>query len=224
MKTKKKFNLLCVLLLAVFAASAIWDVTYELKDYVNAFQRGWEAGGERYEHPGIRHFFRGEYKVVSPKKWDVAMKNNVTGKMDSVQFTEIYVKSPTTHDLNLRLLISGGIGMPFIIAYIILIPLALYIFIRLILRINRGERFNGRTTSSLRLLGWLFLVMFISETVIYLLDSWAFPLPDYSGLEVTERARSYSGVSTLVISLLMFIVAQFFDMGQKLKEEQDLTI
>lgn len=100
---------------------------------------------------------------------------------------------------------------------------AIYLFVRLILAVNRQDIFQWRNVRRLRRLGIALSVCYGCTLGIAYLTyqevKEAFALPGYS-LELGEATE----VTTLVLGLCALLVAEVFAIGLKMKEEQDLTI
>ena len=97
------------------------------------------------------------------------------------------------------------------------------LFLKLIVRVNRGHVFEWRNVRLLRWLGGLQLVACIVVTAQQI----------YGASVVSSQFRvegfapdyfSYVSVLELSIGLVALIAAEIFAIGLKMKEEQDLTI
>ena len=94
------------------------------------------------------------------------------------------------------------------------------VFIRLVLAVNRGEDFGESATRRLRLMGWYIIAIYLGEWLLLAFDT----TPDvaYAGYDVSLHSEIDSML--LVIGLGLLMVSQLFAVGQKMKEENDLTI
>ena len=100
---------------------------------------------------------------------------------------------------------------------------ALVLFVRIIVAINRSDIFNWLNVRRLRRLGLLLIIDFgctclsayltlCSLREVFALEHYELDLPDTVN------------ITTLMLGLVAFIVAEVFAIGLKMKEEQDLTI
>ena len=94
------------------------------------------------------------------------------------------------------------------------------VFIRLVLAVNRGEDFGESATRRLRLMGWYIIAIYLGEWLLLAFDTT--PAVAYAGYDVSLHSEIDSML--LVIGLGLLMVSQLFAVGQKMKEENDLTI
>ena len=108
------------------------------------------------------------------------------------------------------------------LVYALLIAIVV-LFLKLIVRVNRGMVFEWRNVRLLRWLGGIELAGSIVTTVIQIYGASIISgqfgvggfVPDYF---------SYVSVMELTVGLVALIVAEIFAVGLKMKEEQDLTV
>jgi len=106
---------------------------------------------------------------------------------------------------------------------IISMLLAIFIFIKLMISINKSIIFNWRNVRRLRWLGGSLILGFICLLIPMCMMSFVlsdvFSLKGYS-LQMSE----FITVTNLVLGLSALIVGEVFAIGLRMKEEQDLTI
>ena len=214
---KKRLNILCLL---VFVAVAIGFIPV-----VYGLGLGFSAGltsGESGDVSTLEQMVSAEAVNLMPvgagELSAGTIRNELSGDTVAIWPERIYV--------------GGTIGYPawfewaygacrLLAAMSLLVIVVL--FLKLIVRVNRGRVFEWSNVRLLRWLGGIELVASIVTTVFQIygasLASGQFAVkgfaPDYF---------SYISVMELTIGLVALIVAEIFAVGLKMKEEQELTI
>lgn len=213
---KKRLNILCMMVFVVIGIGMmplVYGMTlgakaglesaengpHDLDAMVNAESvRLMPVGIHRLEHGSIRNELTGEDVTVWPENILVSTAIEYPGWYDVARTA------------------SRVLAFAAILAVVVL-------FLKLIVRVNRGHVFEWRNVRLLRWLGWLQLVACIVVTALQIYGAGVVNgqfrvrgyAPDYF---------SYVSVLELMIGLVALIAAEIFAIGLKMKEDQDLTI
>jgi len=213
---KKRLNILCVLVFVVMAIGTV-PFAYALG---LGFVMGMEQSGkpvseidrmagapQLYLMPG--HVARVDHATVS---------NAVDGKAVAVWPESVSVDIAVDYPVWYKPvnIVVQVLGFAAVIAIAVL-------FLKLIVRVNRGSVFEWRNVRLLRWLGSLELAASIVLTAMQMYG--ASVVSSQFGVEgFTTDYFSYLSATELSIGLVALIAAEIFAIGLKMKEEQDLTI
>ena len=213
---KKRLNVLCVLVFVIIGIGLMPFVYW----MAVGMKAGYESSPERVTDidavmnaetvrlmpVGISHLEHG------------TIRNDVTGEQVALWPQNIAVSAgvdyPGWYDVVNTLATVLGV-----VAVIVVVVL----FLKLILRVNRGYVFEWRNVRLLRWLGGIQLAASIVVTLLQIYGasvvSGQFRVSGY----VTDYF-SYVSVLELSIGMVALIAAEIFAIGLKMKEEQELTI
>ena len=213
---KKRLNVLCVLVFVIigigFMPFVYWMAVgmkagYESSpDHVRDIDAAMNAETVHLMPVGIGHLEHG------------TIRNDVTGEQVALWPQNIAVSAgvdyPGWYDVVNTL--ATVLGVAAVIVVVVL-------FLKLILRVNRGYVFEWRNVRLLRWLGGIQLAASIVVTLLQIYGasvvSGQFRVSGY----VTDYF-SYVSVLELSIGMVALIAAEIFAIGLKMKEEQELTI
>lgn len=100
---------------------------------------------------------------------------------------------------------------------------AIYLFIRLIIAVNKGDIFVWHNVRRLRRLGIALILCYVCTLAIYYLG-YSDVAQVFSNSQYSYSLMQATEVTTLVLGLISLLIAEVFAIGLKMKEEQDLTI
>lgn len=217
---KRRLNILCLLVILVMSYS-IFESTYYLG---SAFMSGFRASFKEEMHRNPKRL--DEISGMKPIELfpdDFAnLKDSVynakSGKFVPALYNKLAVSVEMEPDIWLRLatLLSAFLDVFTSI-------LAVILFVKLIISINKSQIFDWQNVRRLRWLGGVLILSFICSTIpicsAYYELSGVFEVPGYS-------LTIYGTISflTLILGLMSLIVGEIFAIGLKMKEEQELTI
>ncbi len=218
MTTKRKFNLYCILLLAAVAFSLFTAA----QKFATGFSQGWkDATIEMQRSAGTANYEAYELTLQAndPRRCELTLTNTATGKTDSLRVSQamawVSTKERPTESLPVI------VGKLVLIALVPLCFIAFWVvFIRLVWAVNRGDDFGTSTTRRLRLMGWLLIGQYASEWIFQLLTLP--PAISYEGYQVSPSMDT--DPMLLVSGIGLLVVSQLFAVGQRMKEENELTI
>lgn len=218
---KKRLNILCVL---VFVAIGIGFLPF-IYAMGQGFLAGWEqadsptdgrsaqslatmldapevhlmpVGGHNLESATVRNAVSGTDVSLWPERCSVDV---------AVEFPGWFSAAQTMTQL---------LAIVCMIAIVVL-------FLKLIIRVNRGQVFEWRNVRLLRWLGGLELGGSIVTTAIQIYGA-SIINSQFSISGFATDYFSYISVTELSIGLVALIAAEIFAIGLKMKEEQDLTV
>ena len=213
---KKRLNVLCVLVFVIIGIGLMPFVYW----MAVGMKAGYESSPERVRDidaamnaetvhlmpVGISHLEHG------------TIRNDVTGEQVALWPQNIAVSAgvdyPGWYDVVNTL--AAVLGVAAVVVVVVL-------FLKLILRFNRGYVFEWR---NVRLLRWLGGIQLAASIVVTLLQIYGASV--VSGqFRVSGYATdyfSYVSVLELSIGMVALIAAEIFAIGLKMKEEQELTI
>ncbi len=213
---KKRLNVLCVLVFVIIGIGLMPFVYW----MAVGMKAGYESSPERVRDidaamnaetvhlmpVGISHLEHG------------TIRNDVTGEQVALWPQNIAVSAgvdyPGWYDVVNTL--AAVLGVAAVVVVVVL-------FLKLILRVNRGYVFEWR---NVRLLRWLGGIQLAASIVVTLLQIYGASV--VSGqFRVSGYATdyfSYVSVLELSIGMVALIAAEIFAIGLKMKEEQELTI
>ncbi len=211
---KKRLNILCVLVFVVMAIGTVpfayalglgfvmgveqGSTSSEIDRMANAPQLYVMPHASRIDHATVRNAVDGKEVAVWPELVSVDLAVDYPGWYKPVN------------------MFAQTLGVIAIAAIAVL-------FLKLIVRVNRGYVFEWRNVRLLRWLGALELAGSLMLTVMQMygasIVSAQFRIKGFS----TEYF-SYISATELSIGLVALIAAEIFAIGLKMKEEQELTI
>lgn len=217
---KRKFNFYCLLLLSALVLSFvanIRNITYEMRLGAHDAMEKSEADRRNGEQWIITRL---DLQQQDLDKWPYTLRNTQTGHIDSLQITQARIKSKvSTERIFPRVLSVVGIGFIAVVGILAIIAF-IVIFVRLLLAVNRGEDFSKTMTWRIRILGKLLLLFFACDILFSLLmglDSL-----QYAGYKV--RLSGSPDFDSFIIGSGLLLFSHLFAIGQKMKEDQELTI
>ena len=224
MKTKKKFNILSILLLIAFFAANVADFMSDFNYAMMSMSDGAEEANNEYDSPRGQTYYYDFFNVRPNHRYDIAARNTKTGKIDSLQIIAVHAKVTGTEEINKRDTIFSIVGFFIFIPIFFCTIYFLYIFVRLVWSVNKGEGFSKNTTHRLKVLGWLCLALFCLEIFETIAINYRNGLVDYAQYPISGTYETFPDFLLLILFFAFLLFAQFFELGQKMKEEQDLTI
>jgi len=106
--------------------------------------------------------------------------------------------------------------------YIALIVWFLVCFVKIIIRVNKGENFSDEVTHRLNKMGWISIALYFTEWVVYI--GTYFDESRIISFKEYEMVMETPNYVTLWIGLGLLIFSQLFKIGTQMKQEQELTI
>ncbi len=222
---KRKFNIYCILLLVAIAFGFCLNIYHNADDLALGFRDGWHsAEAQESFDEGKNNMKQISYiklKAKNDNKFLTAVKNNVTGQMDSIQVGRVRIATSAG---------NNGKTLPSIVIELFSAPLFLccaigfwVVFLKIILAVNKGKAFDKKTDWKIKLMGIFSIGLYISEWGItyvdYLESSKMFKI---SGYDISFN--NYPSCYLLYLGIGMLILSQLLSIGRKMKEEQELTI
>lgn len=215
----RKFNFYCILLLIAVAFS----LSSAAVDFVKGFKQGLadanvmvqdQQRGCSYESYDLN------LQSNNPARRELAMVNQATGQTDSLRISEVtaWIATDAQHEKSGWALLGECVVLLAMLGCFLVFWV---VFVRLVLAVNRGDNFNASVVRSLRLMGWLILAIYAGEWLAHLFGMP--PAVDYEGYTVTSSSIDCDNM-LLVVGIGLQVVSQLFAVGQKMKEENDLTI
>lgn len=215
---KRKFNFYCLLLLGAVALS----LCSAAQSFVEGFSSGltdaaiesqYGAGDNQYEPYTLN------LHSDNPARRDLALYDTQSHRIDSLRVSKATVWIPAKPSDGTRLpLLLGATAV--LLAVLGCFIAFWVIFVKLVLAVNRGADFGHAITQCLRWMGRLLIAMYAGEWA-----SWAISLPpalSYQGYTVTSTADCDHML--LVSGIGLLVISQLFAVGQRMKEENELTI
>jgi hypothetical protein len=216
---KKKLNILCVIVMLVLTYSVI-DAAY----YVGTgFKAGIELGSnKRLAKVKKQELMHLQVVSVLPKHMSNILSDSIynakTGKYIPVSYGQLAISVDTHPSMVVRIMSALASLTDFIVTI-----WAVVLFIRIIIAINKSDIFNWRNVRRIRRLGIMLIIGFSCTLFVTLLTAYSvkevFASDNYS-LYMTDMVK----ITSLVLGITAFIVAEVFAIGLKMKEDQDLTI
>lgn len=159
--------------------------------------------------------------ALMPEKFGAcndSVYNEKSGTYIPATYAQMVILLPTQTNIWLSLFSQMFLAFSLIPAL-----LAIVLFTKLIVSINKSDIFNWKNVSRLRWIGGSLILNFLCTAIPLFI----------AGYELSEvfALRGYSlhqadlvSTTTLVLGIASLIVAEVFAIGLKMKEEQDLTI
>lgn len=214
---KKKLNIFCVIMFIILAVDACLLIGASVQSFVSGFQAGYNEAAQT-EAP------TGEVVTLSVLPTELSSDNAFKGTDKSTGKTyeawPMHLMTKASVDRGIAAKALGGIaGLAVIAAGVA----SIVVFIRFIIGINRNEVFAPRTIRRLRLIGWMFGIMCAGQLVNGLVN-----LSTYSGIFMqhgyTLNYIDFIPFDGLIFAVFLFIMAEVFTIGARMKEEQELTV
>ena len=211
---KRRLNILCLLVVLVLSYSLLETGYYVIV--------GLNAGIEMSQTPeGLKQAAGMKAVSLAPSDFSQLQDSVYNVKTNSyvpAMYGQLVVSVPVEKNFQ-SMLIAFAIQMLGIVASVI----AVIMFIKLIVSINRSLIFDWRNVRRLRWLGIMLILHYLCGLLPFLMAGWeleaVFALRGY-----TLHQSSLASILTLVLGIVSLIVAEVFAIGLKMKEEQDLTI
>lgn len=213
---KKRLNILCVLVFVV-VAMGFWPFVYA---FTLGFQTGWESNdGAGTELDRMVNGSRVHLIVARTNDLGSGtIRNEVTGEEVCMWPERIVVDQPVDESAWFKV-VNMVVHLMVYAALIVMVVL----FLKLIVRVNRGQVFEWRNVKLLRWLGAIILTGSVVTTALQVYEAYeASKVFAVSGFR--PDYFSFVSVMELTVGLVALIVAEIFAVGLKMKEEQDLTI
>ena len=216
---KRRLNILCVLVMLVLGYSVFESTIYLGSAMIDGARAGYndaKNGGQ------LRRDVSGMKAVVLFSDDFANLKDSVfnekSGAFVPVGYSQLAVNVETEPNIWLKLISTLSS-----LLYLVISIVAVVLFVKFIISINRSCIFEWVNVRRLRWMGAALVLSFICSTVPFATAfyelSGVFQVPGYS-------LTIYGAISslTLVLGLMSLIVAEVFAIGLRMKEEQDLTI
>lgn len=208
---KTKLNILCILLLVVFAGCIYNGV-------LNGLQGSKDATRGDIKHRQKPLFYANVIPTEGNELNDSIPSIIEEGKFLKYHIASIKVEQENTPKNKVTTILIGIMALPFSLMTLA----ALYCFIKLILSIRKKDIFNPSNVFRMRFISATLIVASIVKTLIrYLNNDIATQSIHLPGYEI--RAMQIPWYMFLV-ALLLAVFAEIYAQAIKLKEEQDLTI
>lgn len=219
---KKRLNILCLLVIAVLGYS-VFDSIYQLSElFVSSLEKNFSQeineSDKQIELQKIRNM---QPVAVLPNDFPLfsdSILNEKTGEYVPMIYSQMIVSVKS--EPNLRQMIAAKVAS---FVYLAAIFFAIYVFVRLIISMNKSVIFDWKNVRRLRMLGISLIVCFVCEVITIYITSLAlsdvFSVKGYS-LHLSELTT----ITNLVLGLTALIVGEVFAIGLRIKEEHELTI
>lgn len=219
---KKRLNILCLLVVLVLGYSVFEQVYYIGRTAVATYKMGYQAGVEgRSVKDDMEKLTNVQPVAVFPDNFPTfsdSILNEKTGEYVPIIYSQM-IASVKTQPSIWQLFTLKVMA----VANIFAIIFAIFIFIRLIISINKSVIFNWKNVRRLRWLGGSLILSFIFSLIPLIMSSailsGVFSIKGYS-LNLSE----FLSITNLVLGLSALIVGEVFAIGLRMKEEQELTI
>lgn len=217
---KRRLNILCALVLVVLVLS-LYTTGYQ---FGTGFIMGLDVANEQKDNLERNEdsMFHGDFRLVNLVPTTAMVQpdtifNSKTGEKELAVYKELAVRIGKEQNYT-QLIITSTCSLINIIVSIV----ALIIFVRIILNINRSQIFEWRNVRRLRWLGSLLIASFILELLPKLVNYWG--ISEVFALNKYMIAPFALQVTDMLLGLGCLIVAETFAIGLRMKEEQELTI
>ncbi|WP_018464526.1 DUF2975 domain-containing protein [Segatella paludivivens] len=222
---KRKFNIYCILLLLAIAFGFCLNIYHNADDIALGFKDANHSveAQESFDEgkTNMKQISYINLKAKNDNKFLTAVKNNVTGQMDSIQVGRVRIATSAG---------NNGHTLLSLIIETFTVPLYLccaigfwVIFIKIILAVNKGKAFDKKTDWKIKLMGIFSIGLYLAEwgltCVNYLESSKMYKI---SGYDISFN--HYPSCYLLYLGIGMLIISQLLTIGRKIKEEQELTI
>lgn len=214
---KKKLNIFCVVMFIILAAEACSLLGVFFHGVINGYTAA-------MNEPQQKEILSKETISLSVLPVDMSHDNSfkatdkVTGKTYEVWPIHLMMIDDFERGIAART-INVLAGLALVAAGIA----SIVIFIRFIIGINRDEVFTFKTVRRLRFMGWMFLIMCIGQFADNIVDANVVSAHFMqSGYMVNYT--DFIPFDALIFAVFVFIIAEVFTIGIRMKEEQDLTV
>ncbi|WP_321334394.1 DUF2975 domain-containing protein [uncultured Bacteroides sp.] len=214
---KRRLNILCVLVVLVLSYS-VFETLFEMgMGFVAGVELVMDAHGKKIDSPAM------DMKMIALMPKDLAhFSDSVYNERTNAKVPALYSQLLVSVKTKANIWNMLGTALSSLLEFAT-IAISIFIFIKLIVSINRSDIFNWKNVHRLRWLGGTLTFSFLcSVASIYINYSGlcaVFSIPGYS-----FHQSEFISILTLVLGIVSFIVGEIFAIGLKLKEEQDLTI
>ena len=222
---KRKFNIYCILLLVAIALGLTLNLYNNADDIILSFKDGWKSAEaqEKFDEgkTNMKQISYVKLKAKNDNQFLTAVKNNVTGQMDSIQVGSVGIATSAGNDAH---------TLPSLIIELFTIPIFLIciigfwvVFLNIIFAVNKGKAFDKKTDWKIKLMGIFSIGLYVSEWGI-ILDNYLQSIKMFkiSGYDISFNR--FPSCYLLYIGIGMLIISQLLTIGRKMKEEQELTI
>lgn len=219
---KRRLNLLCVLVVLVLGYS-VFDSVYQMISLgVSTFETGYQAGKEEKDiRADLEKLQNVQHIALFPEGYPIlidSVLNEKAGEYVPAMYSQMIVSVKTEPSRWQKFTMKF---MSFV--YLFTVLFAIFVFVRLIISINKSDIFDWKNVRRLRWLGGSLILCFICELIpAYMTSaivSEVFSLKGYS-FNLSELFT----ITNLVLGISALIVGEVFAIGLRMKEEQDLTI
>lgn len=222
MKRKQSIKSLSILVGILYGLFVISTLRNEFKDFKMGFLLGYHSAKDNDPNlDGNVYFLK-----VEPKKGVLDFSQSIQNlKMDTnlaARYSNIEVLVPNSFKLSQKLKIYDAIKGLLSIILVICFLWVPFIFYRIIKLYSSELIFNDENIKRLRMLGRLigviYLVMFICDELSNSINSSLF---DFANYKIVESNTSYLGI---LLAFIILILAETIARGIEMKKEQELTI
>lgn len=216
---KRRLNILCVLVMLVLGYSVFESTVYLGSAFIDGARAGYNDAKNGTQ---LRKEVSGMKAVVLFPDDFANLKDSIfnekSGTFVSVGYSQLVVNVKTEPNIWLKLIPALSS-----LLYLVISIVAVVLFVKFIISINRSCIFEWVNVRRLRWMGTALVLSFTCSAIPF-----ATAFYELSGVfQVSGYSLTiYGAISslTLVLGLMSLIVAEVFAIGLKMKEEQDLTI
>lgn len=219
---KKRLNILCLLVIMVLGYS-VFNSIYQLGVItVTSYESARKTiVNDADKHVELKKISNIQPVAVIPDAFPIfsdSVLNEKTGEHVPAYYSQLIVSVDTKAGLWQK--VTAKITA---FVYLLTILLAVYLFLRLIISMNKSVIFDWRNVRRLRWLGISLILCFVCEVISICITSYAlsdvFSMKGYS-IHFSELVS----ITNLVLGISALIVGEVFAIGLRMKEEQELTI
>lgn len=216
---KRRLNILCVLVTLVLSYSVFQAAYYFFVGAKIGVEMSTDADGKDGKKALDLAFNMKEIALV-PEQFNFSdsVYNEKSGTYVPAMYSHMLVIVPVK--ANIWLMFTTHLFQTF---YIFSLILAIFMFVKLIISINKSDIFLWKNVYCLRWMGGALIVSYLSAAIPLFITGYelseVFNLRGYN-LHQSELASTIA----LVLGIVSLIVGEIFAIGLKMKEEQDLTI
>lgn len=221
---KRRLNILCVLVMLLLGYS-VFEYAYisiaAAADGVEMGENLVKRQKQNSKMQAMKDAFALKPIALIPDNFAVyndSVYNEKSGTYVPAMHIQMAIVLPTQSSIWLLM-----VNQLFLAFSIIPALLAIFLFVKLIISINKSDIFNWKNVYRLRWIGGSLVFCYLCIAIPVFITSYelseVFALRGYS-LHQSDLAS----VTTLVLGVASLIVAEVFAIGLRMKEEQDLTI
>ncbi len=218
---KTGIYLLSIIIIGIVSFSVLFPAYKMIASGLEGFSAGFSAGYNNEEIIAIGTpidiNFNPEATTIIQPKDSIIFEN---GKKLPIIINDVSVMVPNENITTSCKWISG---LAYFIEIILLFPL-IWKFIKFIINISRQNIFVKKNVQLLRQFSWILLAIALLDIVAGITNEYLFHHLSFS-MKGYELASNWTiPWSTLLLGCLSMLMAQVWNIGIKIKEEQELTI